>query len=124
MKLKGTCNHIDHAGVGVAVPASLWEFRVRKLKEMGSNAYRCAHNPTSKEFLEVCDSLGMLVMDENRNFNSSPEYIEQLRWLIRRDRNHPCVILWSVFNEEPMQGEEIGYELVIHISGFLLRKLS
>lgn len=116
MKLKGTCNHIDHAGVGVAVPASLWEFRVRKLKEMGSNAYRCAHNPTSKEFLEVCDSLGMLVMDENRNFNSSPEYIEQLRWLIRRDRNHPCVILWSVFNEEPMQGEEIGYEMVRRMS--------
>lgn len=116
VKLKGTCNHIDHAGVGVAVPASLWEFRVRKLKEMGSNAYRCAHNPPSREFLDVCDSLGMLVMDENRNFNSSPEYVEQLRWLIRRDRNHPCIILWSVFNEEPMQGEEIGYEMVRRMS--------
>ena len=112
LKLKGTCNHIDHAGVGVAVPESLWEFRVRKLKEIGSNAYRCAHNPPAREFLEVCDSLGLLVMDENRLFNSSPEYMRQLQWLVRRDRNHPSVILWSVFNEEPMQGEEIGYEMV------------
>ena len=72
LKMKGTCNHQDHAGVGVAVPDSLWEFRVRRLKEMGSNAYRCAHNPPAKEFLDACDRLGMLVMDENRNFNVSP----------------------------------------------------
>jgi beta-galactosidase len=71
VKLKGTCNHQDHAGVGVAVPDSLWEFRVRKLREMGSNAYRCSHNPPAAEFLEVCDRLGMLVMDENRNFNTT-----------------------------------------------------
>lgn len=54
----------------------------------------------------------MLVMDENRNFNVSPDYMRQLEWLIRRDRNHPSVILWSVFNEEPMQGTEIGYQMV------------
>lgn len=112
LKLKGTCNHIDHAGVGVAVPDALWEFRIRKLKEMGANAYRCAHNPPGSEFLDACDRLGMLVMDENRNFNTAPEYMDQLRWLIRRDRNHPSVILWSVFNEEPMQGTEQGYEMV------------
>jgi len=112
MKLKGTCNHQDHAGVGVAVPNSLWEFRIRKLKEMGSNAFRCAHNPPSKEFLDECDRQGLLVMDENRNFNSSPEYQLQLEWMLRRDRNHPSIILWSVFNEEPMQGTEIGYEMV------------
>jgi len=112
LKLKGVCNHQDHAGVGVAVPDALWEFRVRKLKEMGVNAYRCAHNPPAKEFLEVCDSLGILVMDENRIFNASPEYVNQLEWLITRDRNHPSVILWSVFNEEPMQGSENGYEMV------------
>ncbi len=110
--LKGTCNHQDHAGVGVAVPASLWDFRIRRLKEMGSNAYRCAHNPPAKEFLEACDRLGMLVMDENRIFNPTPEYVRQLEWMVRRDRNHPSVILWSVFNEEPMQGTEQGYEMV------------
>lgn len=112
IKIKGTCNHQDHAGVGVAVPDALWEFRLRKLKEMGVNAYRPAHNPMSKEFMAACDSIGILVMDENRLFNTSPEYIRQLEWLVRRDRNCPSVILWSVFNEEPMQGTENGYEMV------------
>jgi beta-galactosidase len=112
MKLKGTCNHQDHAGVGVAIPDALWEFRIRKLKEMGSNAYRCSHNPPAKEFLDLCDKMGLLVMDENRNFNASPEYVRQLQWMVQRDRNHPSVILWSVFNEEPMQGSENGYEMV------------
>lgn len=112
VKLKGTCNHQDHAGVGVAVPNSIWDFRLRKLKEMGVNANRCSHNPPSKEFLDACDRIGILVMDENRNFNASPEYIRQLEWMVRRDRNHPSVILWSVFNEEPMQGTETGFEMV------------
>ena len=112
LKLLGTCNHQDHAGVGGAIPDSLWDFRVRRLKGMGSNAYRCAHNPPAAEFLEACDRLGLLVMDENRNFGSSPEYLKQLNWLVRRDRNHPSVILWSVFNEERSQGNEMGYEMV------------
>ena len=112
LKLKGVCNHQDHAGVGVAVPDSLWEYRIRRLKEMGANAYRCAHHPPSAEFLDACDRLGLLVMDENRNFNTTPEYMRLLEWLVRRDRNHPSVILWSVFNEEPMQGTQQGYEMV------------
>jgi beta-galactosidase len=116
LKLKGTANHQDHAGVGVAVPDSLWEFRIRRLKEMGSNAYRCAHNAPAAEFLDATDRLGMLVMDENRNFGASPEHLRQLDWLVRRDRNHPSVIMWSVFNEEPSQGTEMGYQLVRRMS--------
>ncbi len=116
VKLKGVCNHQDHAGVGTAVPDALWEFRLKKLKEMGVNAYRCSHNPPAAEFLDACDRMGVLVMDENRNFNASPDYILQLEWMVRRDRNHPSVILWSVFNEEPMQGSEIGYEMVRRMS--------
>jgi len=112
VELDGTCNHQDVAGVGVAVPDSIWNFRVRKLKEMGCNAYRCAHNPPAKEFLDACDRLGLLVMDENRDFGSSPENLKQLDWMICRDRNHPSIILWSVFNEEPSQGTEMGYEMV------------
>lgn len=112
LQLKGVCCHQDHAGVGVAVPDALWEFRLRKLKEMGVNAYRCSHNPPSAEFLDLCDRMGILVMNENRHFNCTPEYLRQLEWLVRRDRNHPCVFLWSVFNEEPMQGTEVGYEMV------------
>jgi beta-galactosidase len=88
---------------------------------MGVNAYRCAHNPPAAEFLDACDRLGMLVMDENRNFNTAPDTIRQLEWLVRRDRNHPCVILWSVFNEEPMQGTEQGREMVRRMSAAVKR---
>jgi len=116
VKIKGTCNHQDHAGVGTAVPDAIWDFRLKKLKEMGVNANRCSHNPPSNEFLDACDRNGILVMDENRNFNVSPEYQRQLEWMVRRDRNHPSIILWSVFNEEPMQGTENGYEMVRRMS--------
>jgi beta-galactosidase len=111
LKLQGTCNHQDHAGVGVAVPDSIQEFRIRKLKEMGANAYRTSHNPPSRELLDICDRLGMLVMDETRHFNASPEYLKQLEWLVRRDRNHPSVILWSLFNEEGLEVNEEGMEM-------------
>jgi len=111
LKLQGTSNHQDHAGVGVAVPNAIQEFRIRKLKEMGSNAYRTAHNPPSRELLDICDRLGMLVMDETRHFNASPEYLKQLEWLVRRDRNHPSVIMWSLFNEEGLQVNEEGMEM-------------
>ncbi len=121
VKLLGTCNHQDHAGVGVAVPDSLWEFRLRRLKEMGSNAYRCAHNPPAAEFLDACDRQGMLVMDESRNFGATPEKLDQLAWMVRRDRNHPSIILWSVFNEEPSQGTAMGYEMVRRASAVVKR---
>jgi beta-galactosidase len=116
LKIHGVCDHQGHAGVGVAVPDALWDFRIRQLKKMGVNAVRCAHNPPNAEFLDACDRLGMMVLDENRNFNPTPEYIRQLQWMVRRDRNHPSVIIWSVFNEEPMQGTEAGYEMVRRMS--------
>lgn len=112
IKIKGVCNHQDYAGCGVAVSDALWEFRLCKLKDMGVNAYRSAHNPMSKEFMAECDSIGIMVLDENRVFNTSPEHIRQLEWLIQRDLNCPSVILCAVFNEEPMQGTENGYEIV------------
>ena len=116
VKLQGVCIHQDHAGVGVAVPDAIWEFRLRRLKEMGVNAIRFAHNAPAAEVLDLADRLGFLVMDENRNFNPSPDYLRQLTWMVRRDRNHPSVILWSVFNEEPMQGTEVGAEMVRRMS--------
>lgn len=121
LTLQGTCNHQDHAGVGVAVPDAIWEYRVKRLKELGSNAYRSAHNPTSAEFMDSCDRLGMLVMAENRIFNYTPHYLEQLRMLIKRDRNSPSVMLWSVFNEEPMQGTPQGREMVRRLAAEVKR---
>jgi beta-galactosidase len=112
VKLQGVCIHQDHAGVGVAVPEGVLDYRLRRLKELGVNAIRCSHNAQDKRFYELCDELGFLVMDENRVFNPAPEHMEELNWLVRCHRNHPSIILWSVFNEEPIQGTEQGYEMV------------
>ncbi|HEY1114594.1 MAG TPA: beta-galactosidase GalA [Chitinophagaceae bacterium] len=100
VKLKGTNNHQDHAGVGSALPDYLQYYRVRLLKDLGSNSYRASHNAPTPELLDACDSLGMLVMDEQRLLNSSPEYIDQFERILRRDRNHPSVFMWSIGNEE------------------------
>ena len=101
--LKGTCNHQDHAGVGSALPDRLQYFRVARLKEMGDNAYRTSHNPPTPELLEACDRLGMLVMDENRLLGSDALNLDRLERLVRRDRNHPSVAVWSIANEEGEQ---------------------
>lgn len=111
IKLFGMCNHQDHAGVGVAVPDSIHEYRVKRLKEMGANAYRCAHGMPHRELLDECDRQGMLVMDENRNYETGADYLEQLRKMVLRDRNHPSVIMYSIFNEEPLQGTYDGQRM-------------
>jgi beta-galactosidase len=98
--LKGTNNHQDHAGVGTAIPDRLQEFRIERLKAMGSNAYRASHHPPSPALLDACDRLGMLVIDENRLMGSSAQALSDLERMIVRDRNHPSVILWSLGNEE------------------------
>ncbi len=109
VELKGTCNHQDHAGVGSALPDRLQYHRVERLKGMGCNAYRTSHNPPAPELLDACDRLGMLVLDETRMMSSSEEGIGQFSRMIRRDRNHPCVIAWSIGNEEWfVQGAERG----------------
>ncbi len=122
LKLKGTCNHQDHAGVGIAVPDRVNEYRIERLKEMGANAYRCAHNPPTPELLDACDRLGMLVMDENRHLDSSPGRLADLESMICRDRNHPCIIMWSLANEEPIQGTPAGARIAKTMSQ-LIRKL-
>jgi beta-galactosidase len=111
VKLQGVCIHQDHAGVGVAVPEAIWEFRLRRLKELGVNAIRFSHNAIAPEVLAMTDRMGFLVMAENRNFNPSRDTLRQFEWMLKRDRHHPSVILWSVFNEEPMQATEAGYEM-------------
>jgi len=108
VKIKGTCNHQDFAGVGIALPDRIHFHRVEKLKEMGSNAYRMSHNLPTQVLLDACDQLGMLVMDETRMMSSSPEGLEQLEAMVRRDRNHPSVIIWSIGNEEDLQGSDTG----------------
>jgi beta-galactosidase len=108
VQINGVCNHQDHAGVGAAVPDRLLRFRLERLREMGVNAYRTSHNPPAPELLDFADEMGVLVMDETRLFSSSEDALGQLRDMVRRDRNHPSVILWSIGNEEPEQGTPRG----------------
>ena len=125
-KLKGVNLHHDAGAVGAAVTKAVWEYRVRKLKSIGVNAIRMSHNPHSSELMEVCDEMGMLVMDEffdewHRPKDKSLVYLgdnkakgaiaagyseyfmewaeRDLKDLIRRDFNHPSVIMWSIGNE-------------------------
>lgn len=119
VKLKGTCNHQDHAGVGTAIPDALQEFRIKQLKSMGSNAYRCAHNPPTPELLEACDKFGMLVMVENRLLSTAPEAMNRLERMIKRDRNHPSLIIWGLGNEEwAVEGSITGSRISNELQAF------
>ena len=110
-KLKGVCLHHDAGGLGAAVPEDEWIYRLKTLKQFGANAVRTAHNPPSPEFLDACDKVGMLVMDENfdcwrvgKNTYDYHLYFDEwslidTRDMVRRDRNHPSIILYSAGNE-------------------------
>ena len=110
-KLKGVCLHADGSAFGAAVPLSVWERRLSALRELGCNAIRTAHGPALPDFLDLCDRMGFLVMDELFDcwtVGKTPYdyhlYFKEwskidARDTLRRDRNHPCLILWSVGNE-------------------------
>lgn len=100
LKLKGVNMHQDHPGVGAGIPDALQVYRLKELKKFGCNAYRSSHNPMTPEMLDACDSLGILVIEENRLTGVNEEHVRLLKRMIDRDRNHPCIILWSVGNEE------------------------
>jgi beta-galactosidase len=118
-KIQGTCNHQDHAGVGAAVPDRLQWFRLAVLREMGCNAVRTSHNQPTPEWVEACDRMGVMMMCETRQMSSSPEGMAQLEGMIKRYRNSPSIILWSIGNEEWVlqdqeaeQGAKIGASMV------------
>jgi len=100
VKIKGTCNHQDHAGVGAALPDRLQWYRVGVLKDMGGNAVRTSHNMPTTEWVEACDRLGMMMMCETRLMSSTAEGMTQLELMVKRYRNSPSIILWSMGNEE------------------------
>ena len=114
VKLHGVCLHHEAGAVGAAVPERVWERRLEKLKAMGCNAIRTSHNPYSPEFMDLCDKMGFLIMDEiydewKEPKPQTPDYGYRIyfdEWserdvtdFIRRDRNHPCVVIWSAGNE-------------------------
>ena len=100
VKIKGTCNHQDHAGVGAALPDRLQWYRLGVLKNMGGNAVRTSHNMPTPELVEACDRLGMMMMCETRLMSANDEGMAQLETMVKRYRNSPSIILWSMGNEE------------------------
>ncbi|HET6170443.1 MAG TPA: beta-galactosidase GalA, partial [Terracidiphilus sp.] len=100
IKIQGTCNHQDHAGVGAALPDRMQFFRAGVLREMGCNAVRTSHNMPTPEWVEACDRMGLMMMCETRQMSSNPEGLAQLEVMVKRYRNSPSIIIWSIGNEE------------------------
>ena len=118
--LKGVNLHQDHAGVGCAMPDELMEWRIRRLKQLGVNAVRCSHNPASPALLDICDRLGVLVIDENRLMGVNDYHKRQLENMVRWGRPHPSVILWSVGNEEwGLENDVRGIHIVREMQAFV-----
>jgi len=119
LKIKGTCNHQDHAGVGAALPDRIQDFRLGVLKEMGGNAVRTSHNIPTPEWVDACDRLGMMMMCETRVEAVTTAGLEQFSKMVRRYRNSPSIILWSIGNEEwvlqsNVTGERVARTLIEH----------
>ncbi|WP_051251506.1 glycoside hydrolase family 2 TIM barrel-domain containing protein [Paenibacillus harenae] len=128
VKINGVCLHHDGGAVGAAVPERVWERRLELLKEMGVNGIRMSHNPPAPELLDLCDRMGFLVMDEafdewkltkfkngQRDVHGYFEYFDQwsehdLTMMLRRDRNHPSIVIWSIGNEIPEQRQKDGWQ--------------
>ena len=110
-KLKGVCVHQGHGGIGVAEFDGMHEYKLRKLRALGANAYRTSHNPVSPALLDACDRMGMLVMDETRLLSTTDEDKNNFIQMIKRDRNHPSVIMWSIGNEEYNQFTEYARKI-------------
>ena len=128
-KLKGVCLHQDAGCLGVAVPDRSYERRLEILKEYGCNAIRCSHNQPSAEFLDMCDRMGFLVIDEAFDKWKGGYYKQHFdEWwqkdmanMILRDRNHPSIILWSIGNEvgEASRKDNEGIERATMLRDFV-----
>jgi beta-galactosidase len=131
LKLNGVCDHHDLGALGAAINVRALERQLQILREFGVNAIRTSHNPPAPELLDLCDRMGFVVMDEafdcwaaGKNKNDyhvlySDWHEQDLRALVRRDRNHPCVILWSSGNEVPDQDRAAGPALAEEHRGII-----
>ncbi|MBK6281920.1 MAG: DUF4982 domain-containing protein [Draconibacterium sp.] len=121
--LKGGCMHHDNGALGSATFKTAEYRRVKVMKENGFNAIRTSHNPPSKHFLDACDELGMLVMDESFDQWQKPKnpqdynlyfdnwWEKDIESMVKRDRNHPSIIIWSVGNEIQERADSSGLEI-------------
>lgn len=121
LKIQGTCNHQDHAGVGAAVPDRLQWFRLAVLRDMGCNAVRTSHNMPTPEWVEACDRMGIMMMCETRQMSSNAEGMRQLEQMIKRYRNSPSIIIWSIGNEEWLLQDKMA-EQGVRIAGSMVQR--
>lgn len=119
--IQGVCCHQDYGLTGKAVPERVQRYRLELLREMGANGYRTSHYPQHAYTMDCMDELGFLVMDETRWYESTPEGLAQLEMLVKRDRNHPCVIMWSIGNEEPFHARDTGRRIARAMMAVLRR---
>jgi len=131
VQFQGVCMHHDLGALGSAVYVAALQRQIKMLQEMGCNAIRTSHNPPAPELLELCDRMGMLVMDEafdcwQKGKKKNDYHLlfddwheADLRALVRRDRNHPCVVLWSIGNEVPDQWQPEGWKLAAHLAAIV-----
>jgi len=129
--LNGVCNHHDLGALGTAINVRALERQIALLREMGANAIRTSHNPPAPELLDLCDRMGVVVMDEafdcwreGKNPNDyhllfDDWHEKDLRALVRRDRNHPSVVLWSIGNEVPDQRTPQGARIAAELAGIV-----
>lgn len=141
MKVKGVCLHHDAGVLGAVVPKEVWRRKLANLKDMGVNAIRMSHNPQAPVVYDLCDQLGLLVMDEASDewefpkrkwvtgwnvgtpkFEGSYDFFEE--WIerdvadmVRRDRNHPCVAFWSIGNEVDYPNDPYSHPVLDHAGG-------
>lgn len=119
IQIRGVNLHQDHAGVGSAIPDALYEYRLRELKKLGVNAIRTSHNPASPVLLDLCDKLGIYVLEETRLMGVNDAQLEPLRSMIERDKHHPCIIMWGIGNEEwGIEWDERGAEIARRMTEF------
>ena len=128
-KIQGVCDHHDLGALGAAVNRRATERQLEILRRAGVNAIRTSHNPPSPELLELCDRMGFVVMDESfdmwkvpKKVNGYAKYFDEwserdVRDFVKRDRNHPSVIMWSIGNEIPEQGRPQGGEMAKRLTG-------
>lgn len=131
LKIRGVCDHHDLGCLGAAINTRALERQLQILKAMGCNAIRTSHNPPAPELLQLCDQMGLLVMDEAFDCwkKGKNKYDYHLYWdewhkrdlsdLIRRDRNHPSVIIWSIGNEIPDQRDSAGASIAMELRGIV-----
>jgi beta-galactosidase len=132
VRIQGVCNHGDLGALGTAVNVRALERQLEIMKGAGVNAIRTSHNPPPPELLDLCDRMGLLVMDESfdmwkiskiPNGNGYSKYFDEwserdVRDMVHRDRNHPGIIMWSIGNEIPEQGRPEGAAMAKRLTGF------